>query len=84
MLAGEQVEDVVSPSPEHIAAQPPSEPLDSPNSSESFRQSQQAIQEAQDLADLTDLREKALNSQPAAGQDSVFDSKYGNRSLIKH
>lgn len=47
-------------------------------------QSRQSIPEARELADFSILMEKALNSQPAAGQNNTPGNKYKNRGLIKH
>lgn len=83
-LASEQSLDVSTQSPGHIARQPFSDAVDNLDTDKSSRQYQQAIQEAQDLANLTELREKALNSQPAAGHGSSFDTGYRGRKRIHY
>ena len=58
--------------------------LNTPNRSKSVDQSRQSIPEARELADFSILMEKALNSQPSAGQNNAYGNRYKNRGLIKH
>jgi hypothetical protein len=50
--------------------------LKTSNPLKSVEQPRQSITEAKELADLSILMEKALNSQPAAGQNNAYGNRY--------
>ena len=58
--------------------------LNKPKRLKSVDQSRQSIPEARELADFSILMEKALNSQPSAGQNNAYGNRYKNRGLITH
>lgn len=50
--------------------------LETSNRLKSVDQPRQSIPEAKELADFSILMEKALNSQPAAGQNNAYGNRY--------
>jgi len=63
-------------SPDSIKSVDTADHLKPSNPLKSVEQPRQSITEAKELADLSILMEKALNSQPAAGQNNTYGNRY--------